>query len=307
VGESYNRAYKVVVKVQQLAEMEEVINYKQSTDNEERKAMIRSIWTKRLRGCQRNVEVWQDMLAVHSMVIAPIEDMDNWLKFSNLCRKSGHMRLAYKTLVNLLGCDPAQHPDKFASHPHPGYAAHTTAHARRTRRTRTVSHLSCVVCRVSCVVCRVSCVVSCRVTFNYLRYMYDAGDKKATFDRLRVFTRNLQDDAKLLARCHLTLGQWESELNSDNLSETAIPHILASFKAATEYDDHWYKAWHSWARSNFEVITHYQKQGLHDKISPHLVPAVSGFFRSIALAPQGKSLQDTLRCAFTHADIPLHS
>jgi FKBP12-rapamycin complex-associated protein len=125
--------------------------------------------------------------------------------------------------------------------------------------------------------------------------MYDAGDKKSTFDRLRMFTKNLQDDAKLLARCHLTLGQWESELNSDNLSETAIPHILASFKAATEYDDNWYKAWHSWARSNFEVITHYQKQGMHDKISPHLVPAVSGFFRSIALAPPGKSLQDTLR------------
>jgi hypothetical protein len=58
VGESYNRAYKVVVKVQQLVEMEEVIEYK-STDVEERKSMIRNIWTKRLRGCQRNVEVWQ--------------------------------------------------------------------------------------------------------------------------------------------------------------------------------------------------------------------------------------------------------
>jgi FKBP12-rapamycin complex-associated protein len=59
VGESYNRAYKVVVKVQQLSEMEEVINYKQSMDVEDRKAMIRTIWTKRLKGCQRNVEVWQ--------------------------------------------------------------------------------------------------------------------------------------------------------------------------------------------------------------------------------------------------------
>jgi FKBP12-rapamycin complex-associated protein len=59
VGESYNRAYKVVVKVQQLSEMEEVINYKQSVDAEDRKAMIRTIWTKRLKGCQRNVEVWQ--------------------------------------------------------------------------------------------------------------------------------------------------------------------------------------------------------------------------------------------------------
>jgi FKBP12-rapamycin complex-associated protein len=61
------------------------------------------------------------MLAVRSMVIPPIEDMDNWLKFSSLCRKSGHMRLSYKTLVNHLGFDPTPSSlDKFASHPHPG-------------------------------------------------------------------------------------------------------------------------------------------------------------------------------------------
>jgi FKBP12-rapamycin complex-associated protein len=73
---------------------------------------------------------------------------------------------------------------------------------------------------------------------------------------------------------------------------------LASFKAATEYDPAWYKAWHSWALSNFDVITHYQRLGTPDKkhkISAHLAPAVHGFFRSIALAPAGKSLQDTLR------------
>jgi FKBP12-rapamycin complex-associated protein len=131
VGESYNRAYKVVVKVQQLVEMEEVIEYK-TTDVEERKAMIRSIWTKRLRGCQRNVEVWQDMLAIHSMVIPPIEDVDNWLRFSSLCRKSGRLRLSYKTLVNLLGSDPAHHPLDLAAS-HPGFAP---SH----HRTRTTAH-----------------------------------------------------------------------------------------------------------------------------------------------------------------------
>ncbi len=140
------------------------------------------------------------------------------------------------------------------------------------------------------------CGCASRVTFNYLKHMYAAGDKKEAFERLRVFTEGLPgDDAALQARCYLTMGQWESELN-DNLSET---NILALFKAATEYDDDWYKAWHSWALSNFEVITHYQKLAQPDKITPHLVPAVAGFFRSIALAPQGKSLQDTLRHACT--------
>jgi FKBP12-rapamycin complex-associated protein len=135
-------------------------------------------------------------------------------------------------------------------------------------------------------------VGECSVTFNYLKHMYDAGSKKEALEKLRVFTESLPDgDAELHARCYLTMGQWESELN-DNLSET---NILALFKAAIEYDDSWYKAWHSWALSNFEVISHYQKLNMPEKILPHLVPAVTAFFRSIALAPQGKSLQDTLR------------
>jgi len=253
VGESYNRAYKVLVKVQQLAEMEEVIEYKQ-TDAEDRKLMIRKIWTQRLKGCQRNVEVWRDTLSVRSMVIPPIEDTHNWLKFSSLCRKSGHMRLSYKTLVGLLGFDPDLDQDRLAAHPHPA------------------------------------------VTFNYLRHMYEDGQerKKEAFERLCSFTETLSDDAKLLARCHLTLGQWESELN-DNPSEATIATILSSFKAATEYDDEWYRAWHAWALANFEAVSQYQKLGLTDKSAPHLVPAVAGFFRSIALAPQSESLQDTLR------------
>jgi FKBP12-rapamycin complex-associated protein len=173
-----------------------------------------------------------------------------------------------------------------------------------------------------------------RIVFAYIKHLYESGAKKESFDRLRAFISTLKrDDAKLLARCHLTLGQWENELN-DILSESTIPHILASFKAATEYDHTWYKAWHAWALSNFEVITHYQKvsgsgivssyntipininnfnpsnstsssntnnsnntstSNSRDKITPHLVPAIHGFFRSIALAAPGNSLQDILR------------
>jgi len=70
---------------------------------------------------------------------------------------------------------------------------------------------------------------------------------------------------------------------------------LGSYKAATEYDDNWYKAWHSWALANFDVIAYYQKHNKPKKIEAHLVAAVHGFFKSIALAPKTQSLQDTLR------------
>jgi len=45
--------------VQQLSEMEEVIAFKQAAENPERRSIIKEIWDKRLKGCQRNVEVWQ--------------------------------------------------------------------------------------------------------------------------------------------------------------------------------------------------------------------------------------------------------
>src|SRR5437868_15289016 len=62
VGESYNRAYSVIVRVQMLAELEEIITYKQNTNQPEKQETMRRTWTKRLKGCQRNVEVWQRML-----------------------------------------------------------------------------------------------------------------------------------------------------------------------------------------------------------------------------------------------------
>jgi len=48
----------LIVKAQQLAEMDEIIEYKASASAERRK-MICQIWSKRIRGCQRNLEVWQ--------------------------------------------------------------------------------------------------------------------------------------------------------------------------------------------------------------------------------------------------------
>jgi FKBP12-rapamycin complex-associated protein len=108
VGESYTRAYKLVVTAQQLTEMEEVIAYK-STDQDDKKAMIRRIWSTRLKGAQRSVEVWLPILSVRSLVVAPQEDIPTWLKFSSLCRKHGRQALSLRILTNLLGFDPLEH------------------------------------------------------------------------------------------------------------------------------------------------------------------------------------------------------
>ena len=105
---------------------------------------------------------------------------------------------------------------------------------------------------------------------------------------------------------HRKLGQWQRQ-HADTLSEAAIPRILSLFKAASEHDPNWYKAWHSWALANFEVLAFYEKKqrARSTQILAYLIPAIGGFFRSIALSP-GHSLQDTLRLLtlwFDHGDM----
>ncbi|KAF4377412.1 hypothetical protein F8388_013758 [Cannabis sativa] len=102
VSESYERAYTNMVRVQQLSELEEVIDYCTlplgNSVAEGRRALIRNMWTERIQGAKRNVEVWQVLLAVRALVLPPTEDTDNWLKFASLCRQSGRISQARSTL-----------------------------------------------------------------------------------------------------------------------------------------------------------------------------------------------------------------
>ena len=104
VGEGYNRAYRLVVQIQLLAELEEIISFK--TGPEERKHFIKHMWARRLEGCQSSVDVWQQILCVRSMVMPPRSDVQTWIKYSRLCRKSNRLALSSKVLTALLGVDP---------------------------------------------------------------------------------------------------------------------------------------------------------------------------------------------------------
>ncbi|CAK7565397.1 MAG: phosphatidylinositol kinase-related protein kinase tor1 [Sporothrix epigloea] len=101
VTESYTRAYQVIVRVQMLAELEELIVYKQCDGRKQES--LRRTWDQRLLGCQRNAEVWQRMLRLRSLVVTPMENMQMWIKFANLCRKSSRMTMAETSLQHLIG------------------------------------------------------------------------------------------------------------------------------------------------------------------------------------------------------------
>ncbi|XP_061978009.1 serine/threonine-protein kinase TOR isoform X1 [Populus nigra] len=277
VLESYERAYVNMVRVQQLSELEEVIDYCTlpvgNPVAEGRRALIRNMWTERIRGAKRNVEVWQLLLAVRALVLPPTEDIDNWLKFASLCRKSNRISQARSTLVKLLQYDPETSPENVRYHGPP------------------------------------------QVMLAYLKYQWSLGEdhkRKEAFARLQDLAIELSSapnmqsitpiglmgstgqNVHLLARVYRTLGAWQWTL-SPGLDDDSIQEILFSFRNATQYATEWGKAWHSWALFNTAVMSQYTLQGLPNVASQFVVSAVTGYFHSIACAANAKGVDDSLQ------------
>ncbi|KAI5778883.1 armadillo-type protein [Geopyxis carbonaria] len=291
VGESYNRAYSVIVRVQMLAELEEIITYKQCHDQPEKQEVMRRTWTKRLKGCQRNVEVWQRMLKVRALVISPTENMDMWIKFSNLCRKSGRIGLAEKSLNSLLPSNRTIENVESATVPPQVTYARLKFMWATGSQGRAIEHLLEFTESLS----------------NDLRKSMTNGTIPLNQPQNPASVQ-ITENTRLLARCYLKQGEWQVALhkNWETESETATK-ILDSYQRATQYHNDWYKAWHAWALANFEVVSAAAAMNESEQLSPlvlrdHVIPAVQGFFRSISLS-SGSSLQDTLRLLtlwFTH-------
>ncbi|KAH0977767.1 hypothetical protein GBA52_027486, partial [Prunus armeniaca] len=277
VLESYERAYINMVRVQQLSELEEVIDYCTlplgNAVAEGRRALIRNMWNERIQGAKRNVEVWQALLAVRALVLPPTEDVDTWLKFASLCRKSGRISQARSTLVKLLQYDPESSHESVRYHGPP------------------------------------------QVMLAYLEYQWSLGEdlkRKEAFARLQNLAIELSSapsmqpdtptglmscsspSVPLLARVYLRLGSWKWTL-SPGLDDDSIQEILAAFRNATQYANKWAKAWHTWALFNTAVMSLYTVRGYASVASQFVVAAVTGYFHSIACSANTKGVDDSLQ------------
>lgn len=222
---------------------------------------------------------------MRALVISPKENMEMWIKFANLCRKSGRIGLAEKSLNSLLDIEGGG-----------GTIASFSTNMRAPPQ----------------------------VMYAHLKYMWATGDQQKALGHLTSFTAKMSADlpgqyppevpsprqsqaardeyTRLLARCYLKQGEWQVTLQNTWRPEK-VNEILRSYMLATHYHPSWYKAWHAWALANFEVVNALSGKDStgvdNPDISPeiitnHVVPAVKGFFRSISLS-DGSSLQDTLR------------
>ncbi|KAI2474370.1 phosphatidylinositol 3-kinase tor2 [Pyrenophora tritici-repentis] len=165
LGESYQRAYLPMIRVQMLAELEEIMQYKQNEGNHEKQKSMRKTWMKRLRGLQPNPEVWQRMIKVRQLVISPQEGTDMWIKYTNLCRKSNRMNLANKALQKLLDIE-------------------STGDSTVVEFVRNNAH-----------------AISHPVAYTTYKYMWaDQNNKQEALDSMKEFTGRLSEDLAMRTR-----------------------------------------------------------------------------------------------------------
>ncbi|XP_027362305.1 serine/threonine-protein kinase TOR isoform X2 [Abrus precatorius] len=250
VLESYERAYSNMVRVQQLAELEE-----------------------RIQGAKSNVEVWQALLVVRALVLPPVEDIETWLKFASLCRKSGRISQARSTLVKLLQYDPEISPENVRYHGPPqvmlAYLKYQWSLGEDTKRREAFIRLQNLAMELS--------------SAPSIQPVTPSG-----------FTSGLNPSVPLLARVYLNLGSWQWSL-SPGLVDESITDILNAFTKATQYANKWAKAWHKWALFNTAVMSHYTMRGFPDVAAQFVVAAVTGYFHSIACAANSKGVDDSLQ------------
>ncbi|TDH74109.1 hypothetical protein CCR75_007408 [Bremia lactucae] len=309
VGESYNRAYRSMVTLQQLSELEEIVTYKklcaQMSSGEEAaryKQHLMRMWRDRLTGCKRVVEVWQQVMVVRALILSPHEDIDTHLQFASLCRQSGNLLLSLKVFTNAL-------------HVHGGVGTQGSGISEMLSVTPSNSGESTLF--------GFGEKDRHRVAFAYLKHLWAAGQKQdALVDLHRLVARISSmarhraqgsggintmaspsfeaipvrtDEKELLVKCHLKMAEWQLAVHDQQIENVPVENVLSSLRLCTELEPRSYKAWHAWALMNFQVVehsTHSQHISAHattsavaasSSVAPFIAPAIEGFFRSVAL------------------------
>jgi FAT domain len=117
MAESYKRAYPSMVTAQNLAELEEVVEFRMMEEQvntnmlrhptnrhsvaEARKKLL-SVWRQRLGGCQSDAEVHSSILAVRFLVLGPTDEIESILNLSELSRQSKRYKFAERILLDSL-------------------------------------------------------------------------------------------------------------------------------------------------------------------------------------------------------------
>lgn len=298
-SESYGRAYDVVVRLQMLLDLEEIIEYKRLDPLSPRREVLRNLWDKRLFACQPNVDVWQRLLNVRSLVVPPENDLHARIRFANLCRNAGRFRLAEQTLAALKQCHVElkavpgnQHQGGLFTHPALVYAQLKLLWASGAREK--------------------AFATMCLFTYDLSGALCLGADALVSPELPGVLPceENLYYELrKILCKCFLKQGVWQMALQPEWVQDPgAEKSVLGLFLIPAILHELWYKGHHYWAMANYEILSsvsgrlqsrttveeHHDDENESRHVLLHAVPACAGFIKLITVLPD-MALQDLLR------------
>ncbi|KAF4323262.1 hypothetical protein BBO99_00001548 [Phytophthora kernoviae] len=263
---------------------------------------LQTIWTRRMLGVERNIQVWQSLMLVRSLVFDPREDVDIWLKYARLCLKSGHINLAASALWRV-GAQPfirSVERDPYAPIP---INLGGNAGASQGFANGLLSLAD-------------SAAQDPRVAFSYLRHLWAENREDVALKQMDYFIEALEqhgdptneDMRKLRVQVYIQLGEWQiSRSEPHKQTEGAFDHVLECLETATKLDPTNDRAWHEWALMNFRALEATVKEsGQSDPKKRYAVRAIQGFFRSISFGHTSYDVtKDVLRLLtlwFTHGN-----
>lgn len=244
---------------------------------------LQQIWTRRMLGVERNLEVWQSLMLVRSLVFDAREDVDIWLKYARLCRKSGHLNLASSALWRV-GAQPfirSIQRDEYAPLP---INLGGNAGASQGFANGLLSLAD-------------GAAQDPRVALSYLQHLWSENREDVALKQMAYFIEALEqhhpDDndpkskaalVKLRVQVYIQLGEWQMALaeprrgvESDRSSLSSInsglsdsddeddgvsfDQVLDCLETATRLDPTNHRAWHEWALMNFRALEGATKAG----------------------------------------------
>ena len=262
--ENYSRANRAMISMQVLAELEEVIEFKKFEDHAEhsrrdiysawalidddddrdnndednnsaktilevasigvkRKHLLKT-WQTRLRCVPCVADIYRQILAVHTMVIDPKDDLESWLKLASLCREEGRMKLCQNILLRLDGPRLVNGVEK--------------CHIEFQGEER---------CDIS-------------VFYNFIKYVWHYGERRLALETMLKFVHEDLELAtatpstetgivELKVKSLLKCAEWMRSLREYPLEE--VKSIVNDAKCLKE---NYYWVWHAWGATNYEWI-----------------------------------------------------
>ncbi|KAI0567624.1 Phosphatidylinositol 3-/4-kinase [Gracilaria domingensis] len=320
VGEGYPRAYERVVEAQILVELGEMVAFLRMPNDDSAsfgRRRLRDIWDQRLRGCKHDRYTWYRLLMIRTLVMKPIDNKEQWLEFSTMCRKDKRLPMSREALRMLLK-SYYQHQAALrvgSDSNAPSVDTFQQLFGSGSWDPQSIVSIQDLDIKFSCIkllwalnkrVEAYSALEQCRN-----EYLWNAG-VGFTEDGMLIGLPSEELEAKRVTAGEVfsKLSKWGSRMiASEEVEESCITDPIIYADHAAKICPEWGKAWHSWGALNENrFLALVEKQGGIPDVGYHLgngikigkrekrfaVGAVQGYFKSIDLKSK-TATEDSLR------------